>query len=115
MTQLWFNAWSKKETNPATGITRLRVSMEGDACESYDDAMQDLDDYGCSWRRQGWSYFGTHCHEIDVKGQTLSISFHDDLESNLERWKHEREEDARAYRAAGTLSAEQLCNVGRAA
>ena len=115
MRQLWFNAWTKTEKNPVTGIARQRVNIEGDACDSYDDAMQDLEDYGYNWRRQGWSYFATYCHEIDAKGQTLSLTIHKDLDDNLERWKHERDEDARAYRAAGTLSAEQLCNVGRAA
>jgi len=115
MTQLWFNAWSKKEAHPVTGLPRLRVNIEGDACASYDDAMEELDDYGFNWRKQGWSYYGTYCHEIDAQGKTLSISFHDDLADQLDSWLREREEDARAYRAAGTLSAHQLCDVGRAA
>jgi len=115
MTQLWFNAWCKKETPASGGEPKKRVCIEGDACLSYDDAMEELEDCSSSWRRQGWSYFGTYCHEIDAHGKTVSLTFHDDLDGELEQWLREREEDARAYRAAGTLSAEQLCNVGRAA
>ncbi len=115
MTQLWFNAYCKMEAQAATGQPKKRVCIEGDACLSYDDAMEELEDYGSSWRRQGWQYFGTYCHEIDASGKTVSITFHDDLDGELERWLHEREADAKAYRDAGTLSAHQLCNVGRAA
>ncbi len=115
MTQLWFNAWSKMEAQAVTGAPKQRVCIEGNACDSYDDAMQELDDYGFNWRKQGWQYYGTYCHELDAKGKTLSLTFYDDLADKLDNWLREREEDARAYREAGTLSAHQLCNVGRAA
>lgn len=115
MTQLWFNVWEKETPHPVTKMPVKERRIESEALASYDDAMQELDDYSDSWHRHGYSYYGTYCHEIDANGKTLSVTFHDDLADELQNWIREREEDARAYRAAGTLSAEQLCNVGRAA
>ena len=115
MTQLWFNAWEKTTPHPVTKKPVKEIRIESEACASYDDAMQELEDYSDGWHRQGWSYFGTYCHELDANGKTTSVTFHDDLADELQSWIHQRDEDARAYREAGTLSASQLCNVGRAA
>lgn len=115
MTQFWFNAWEKSAPHPVTGKPEKEIRIESEAGASYDDAMQELEDYSHGWHRHGYSYYGTYCHQIDAKGKTLSVTFHDDLEDDLQNWIREREEDARAYREAGTLSAHQLCNVGRAA
>lgn len=104
MTQLWFNAWKHVKDG--------RISTEGSAVHSYDEAMQDLEDYGSSWRRHGYEYFCTYCHTINADG-SHEVSVVHDLADELEQWIFERERDAREYRAAATLSASQLCNVGR--
>ncbi len=113
MPQLWFNAWEKKTKHPITGLPSREVRIESEAVASYDDAMQELDDYAHGWRKHGFEYFGAYCHEIDATGKTVSITFHNDLMDELDNWVWERERDAREYREAATLSAHQLCDVGR--
>lgn len=114
MPQLWFNAWQKITKHPVTGKLSREVRIESEACASYDDAMQELEDYSDSWRKHGYEYFGAYCHELDaITSNTTAITFHDELMDDLDQWVWERERDAREYREAATLSAHQLCDVGR--
>ncbi len=104
MTQLWIHAWKHKQD--------VRVTTEGTALTSYNDAMQDLEDYGSSWRRHGYEYFCTYCHTIKPDGGSEVTIYHT-LMDELEQWIIDSEREAKEYRAAATLSASQLCNVGR--
>lgn len=115
MPQLWFNAWVKIAPHPITGKPTRDIKIESSAEASYDDAMQELEDYSDSWRRHGYAYYGTYFHDIDEHGQTKQVLFYDYLMDELPGWIREKEADAKAYRAAATLSAHQLCTVGRAA
>lgn len=115
MPELWFNAWEKAAPHPITGKPAREVRIESEALASYDDAMQELEDYADSWRRHGFNYYGTYQHTLDAKGKNAGITFHDDLMDDLEAWIREKEADAKAYREAATLSAHQLCDVGRRA
>ena len=124
--QIWTNIWKKRDASHFDSDPYYSTAKS-----SFDDAMEDLYESGeqfslpaLKWNsetkksesyRQYYDYVCTQYTKIDDKGKVLEVKTYTDMADDTMRWNREREEDSKAYRAAATLSANQLCNVGRAA
>lgn len=122
--QIWTNIWQKRDASRFDSDPYYSTAKS-----SYDEAMEDLYESGEQFSlpaikynletkksesyRQHYDYIGTQFSSFDDKGKLIETKTYTDLCDEVERWNREREEDAIAYRAAATLSASQVCQVGR--
>lgn len=117
--QVWTNIWRKRDASQFDSNPYYSNTFA-----SYDEAMEDLAETGeqfslpairCSQTtgktescQQLYDYVCTQFSQL-VDGVITEVKTYTDLPNEIKRWEDEREEDARAYRSAATLSTSQLC------
>lgn len=120
--QIWTNIWRKRNASQFDSDPFYSSTYA-----SYDDVMENLDETGEQFSlpaikynaatkktESAHEYYDYVCTQFSqfTNGVITEVKTYTDLPNEVERWKHERDEDARACRAAATLSASQLCYVG---
>lgn len=120
--QIWTNIWKKRDASTYDSSPYYVT-----ACASYDEAMEDLQETGEQFSlpalkyntetrqteqsRHYYDYVCTQFSRFD-KGVLIESKCYTDLASEIASWSQEQQESTKAYYAAATLSASQLCRIG---